>query len=175
MRTMPRPLLFALLLGLACLVTWWLSNVQFYGHVDAETALLGSMWAVIATIFVLRESHAKSLSAGLVRILATVSSTILCSLYFLMLPFSPIGLAALVALSYLIANALDRPDDAVTAGITITVVMVVGALNPEKAWLEPLLRLVDTLIGSAVAIAAAFLGRLLWSEGEASAGGGQKS
>lgn len=170
-----RQMLFALLLCGACLVTWWASSVEFYGHVDADTALLGSMWAVIATIFVLRESHAKSLSAGLVRILATVSSTILCSLYFLLLPFSPIGLAALVALSYLIANAFDRPDDAVTAGITITVVMVVGALNPENAWLEPLLRLVDTLIGSAVAMAAAFIGRFLWSEDEASAAGGQKS
>jgi uncharacterized membrane protein YccC len=175
MRIAPRQILFALLLGVACLVTWWASNVQFYGHVDADTALLGSMWAVIATIFVLRESHAKSLSAGLVRILATVSSVILCSLYFLLLPFSPIGLAALVALSYLIANAFDRPDDAMTAGITITVVMVVGALNPENAWLEPLLRLVDTLIGAAVAIAAAFLGRFLWSEDDASADSDQKS
>lgn len=174
MRITLRQILFALLLGVACLVTWWVSNMQFYGRIDADTALLGSMWAIVATIFVLRESHANSLSAGLVRILATVSSTILCSLYFLLLPFSPIGLAALVALSYLIANAFDRSDDAVTAGITITVVMVVGALNPEKAWLEPLLRLVDTLIGSAVAIAAAFVGRLLWDEGEVSTGS-QKS
>lgn len=156
-------LLFAMLLGIACLLTWWMSNVQFYGLVDAETALLGSMWAVIATIFVLRESHIKSLSAGLVRILATVLSTMLCSLYFLLFPFSPIGLAVLVAASYLIANAVSRPEDAMTAGITITVVMVVGALNPDKAWLEPLLRLVDTLIGSAVAIAATFVSRLLWS------------
>jgi uncharacterized membrane protein YccC len=168
-------MLFALLLGVACVVTWWASNVQFYGHFNADTALLGSMWAVIATIFVLRENHARSLSAGLVRILATVSSAILCSLYFLLLPFSPIGLSVLVALSYLVANAFDRPDDAMTAGITITVVMVVGALNPEKAWLEPLLRLVDTLIGAAVAIAAAFLGKFLWSDSEASANDGQKS
>lgn len=167
--------LFALLLSIACLVTWWTSNVQFYGYVDAETGMLGSMWAVIATIFVLRESHTKSLSAGLVRILATVSSTIICATYFLLLPFSPVGLAALIGLGYLIANVFGRPDDAVTSGITITVVMVVGALNPDKAWLEPLLRLADTLIGSAVAIAAAFLGKALWSEDEASAPTSQKS
>jgi len=166
---------FTLLLSMACLVTWWMSNVQFYGYVDAETAMLGSMWAVIATIFVLRESHTKSLSAGLVRIMATVSSIIICSIYFLFLPFSPVGLAALIGLGYVIANALDRPDDAITTGITITVVMVVGALNPDKAWLEPLLRLADTLIGSPVAIAAAFLGKALWSEDDASATGAQKS
>jgi len=168
MRITRNQFVFALLLGLACLFTWWASSVHFYGYVDAETAALGSMWAVIATIFVLRESHANSLSAGLARIVATVSSTILCTLYFLLFPFSPVGLAALVALSYLIANALDRPDDAVTAGITITVVLIVGALNPENAWLEPLLRLADTLIGSAVAIAAAFLFRLLVRDAESS-------
>ena len=152
---------FAILLGSACLITWWASNVQFYGYINADTALLGSMWAVIATIFVLRESHSKSLSAGLVRIVATVCSAIICSIYFLLLPFSPVGLVALIALGYLVANALDRPDDAVTSGITITVIMVVGALNPDKAWLEPLLRLVDTLIGSAVAIGAAWIAALL--------------
>jgi uncharacterized membrane protein YccC len=166
--------LLALLLSAACLVTWWTSSFQFYRFIDAETATLGSMWAVIATIFVLRESHAKSLSAGLVRIVATVSSTIICSIYFLFLPFSPFGLAALIGLGYLVANAVNRPDDAVTSGITITVVMVVAALNPEKAWLEPLLRLGDTLIGSAIAIGAAFLGKLLWSEDEPGATG-QKS
>ena len=160
---------FAFLLGTACLITWWASNAQFYGFVDADTALLGSMWAVIATIFVLRESHANSLSAGLVRIVATVSSAIICSIYFLLLPFSPVGLVVLIALGYLVANALNRPDDAVTSGITITVVMVVGALNPDKAWLEPLLRLVDTLIGSAVAIGAAWIARLLALESKAPA------
>lgn len=121
MRITPSQLLFAVLLGIACLLTCWISNVQFYGLIDAETAVLGSMWAVIATIFASRKSHIKSLSARLVRILATVSSTILCSLYLLLFPFSPIGLAALVAISYLIANAVGHLDDTMTAGITITV------------------------------------------------------
>lgn len=162
---------FAVLLAAACLLTWWISSQHFYGAVNADSAILGSMWAVIATIFVLRESHSKSLSAGLVRVVTTVCSAILCLLYFLAFSFSPIGLALLIAVGYLVANALDRPDDAVPTGITITVVMVVGALNPEKAWLEPLLRLADTLIGSAVAIAAALIAGLLRLEAPEAAKG----
>ncbi len=162
--------LFALLLGVACLTTWWVSSVQFYARINAESAMLGSMWAVIATIFVLRESHAKSLSAGLIRILSTVSSGIICLVYFLIFPFSPFGLAVLVALSYLVANVVGRPDDALPSGVTISVIMVVGALNPDKAWLEPILRLADTLIGSAVAIAAAFIGRSFLDEDKLAGG-----
>jgi uncharacterized membrane protein YccC len=73
-------------------------------------------------------------------------------------------------LSYLVANVVGRPDDALPSGVTISVIMVVGALNPDKAWLEPILRLADTLIGSAVAIAAAFIGRSFLDEDKLAGG-----
>ena len=47
---------------------------------------------------------------------------------------------------------LGRDDDVVTPEITATVVMVVTAISPEKAWHRPLLRLVDTLAGSGVGV-----------------------
>ncbi len=148
--------LFALQLTLACSITWFISSVLIYGMVETSNEMLGSMWAVIATIFVLKESHTASLNAGLVRIAATLSSVAVCFVYFLFLPFHPLGMVLLIGAGYLIANALGRPDDAVTTGITIAVVMVVGGLAPSTALSEPLFRLLDTLTGSAVAIAAAW-------------------
>ncbi len=148
--------LFALQLVVACAITWFLSSSVIYGVIDIRNEMLGSMWAVIATIFVLRESHAESLKAGLVRVAATLSSVAVCFLYFLFLPFNPLGMVVLIGAGYLIANALGRPEDAVTTGITIAVVMVVGGLEPATAQTEPLFRLFDTLVGSAVAIAIAW-------------------
>jgi uncharacterized membrane protein YccC len=51
-----------------------------------------------------------------------------------------------------------RPGDAVTAAITTAVVMIVAAVTRRDAWEQPILRFVDTLIGVAVGIAAAWIG-----------------
>jgi uncharacterized membrane protein YccC len=162
---------YAAELSVACLITWYISQVLFYGLINAHSALLGSMWAVVSTIFVLKETHADSISAGIVRIAATVSSVALCSIYFFILPFHPVPMVLLIALGYLVANAVGRPEDAVTTGITITVVMVIGGIEPATASTEPLLRLADTLIGSAVAIAAAWTARFFGREQKTTAAG----
>jgi multisubunit Na+/H+ antiporter MnhB subunit len=74
---------------------------------------------------------------------------------------------------------LGRPDDAVTAGITTAVVMVVAAVSPEHAWQQPILRLADTLVGVAVGIAAAWAGlrviRPLLGRGAAPSRAGQSA
>jgi hypothetical protein len=46
----------------------------------------------------------------------------------------------------LVMMLLGRRNEIVTAGITISVVMIVAALSPASAWLQPLLRLLDTLV-----------------------------
>jgi uncharacterized membrane protein YccC len=53
---------------------------------------------------------------------------------------------------------IRRDDLVVTTGITTAVVLVVAALGPHDAWQQPILRLVDTVIGVAVGIVAATLG-----------------
>jgi uncharacterized membrane protein YccC len=53
---------------------------------------------------------------------------------------------------------LGRPGDAVTAGITTAVIMVVAAVSPQHAWQQPILRLADTIIGVAVGALAAWVG-----------------
>ena len=117
------------------------------------TQLLGGMWAVIATVFVLRSSYKQSISAALSRVMATIVSFALCLIYLAFLPFHPWALAVLVAASALAATLIGLPGDAVTAAITTTVVLVVAAVSPQHAWQQPILRLADTVIGVAVGVA----------------------
>jgi len=47
----------------------------------------------------------------------------------------------------------DRRDEIITTAITTIVVMVVAILDPADALKQPLLRLIDTLVGIAVGVA----------------------
>ena len=116
------------------------------------------MWAVIATVFVFRDSYQQSMSAALSRMAATSVSFVLCLIYLALLPFYPWALALLVGASAPAVTLLGRPGDAVTAGITTAVVLVVAAVSPQHAWQQPILRFADTVVGVAVGVAAAWLG-----------------
>jgi len=145
-------------LAIACLVTYFLvthllSGLYFISRADD---LLGGMWAVLATIFVLRDSFAKSVAAAVSRMSATFVSFVLCLVYLAFLPFHAWALAVLVGASALAVMLLGRPGDAVTAGITTAVIMVVAAISPQHAWQQPILRLADTVVGVAVGAMAAW-------------------
>jgi uncharacterized membrane protein YccC len=147
-------------LAVACLITYWLaihllSRVHSVGRDDD---LLGGMWSVLATIFVLRDSFGKSVAAAVSRMSATLVSFVLCLIYLTFLPFHAWALAMLVGASALAVMLLGRPGDAVTAGITTAVIMVVAAVSPPHAWEEPILRLADTIVGVAVGAIAAWTG-----------------
>jgi hypothetical protein len=148
------------LLAASSLITYWLATtILAHAHpVSKADDVLGGMWAVIATVFVLRHSYHKSLSAALSRMAATLVSFVLCLAYLLYMPFHTWALAALIGLSALAVTLIGRPGDAVTAAITTAVVMVVAELSPHDAWQQPILRLADTAIGVAVGAAAAWIG-----------------
>jgi hypothetical protein len=74
------------------------------------------MWAVIATVFVIRDSCTQSVSAAVSRVAATLVSFVLCLAYLLVLPFHAWALAILVGLSALAVTLAGRPGDAITAG-----------------------------------------------------------
>jgi uncharacterized membrane protein YccC len=57
---------------------------------------------------------------------------------------------------------LDRREEIVTTGITTAVVMVVAAMSPQEAWQQPLLRVIDTLVGVAVGIGCMQAGSFLF-------------
>jgi uncharacterized membrane protein YccC len=145
-------------LAVACLITYWLvtSLLSRAYSLSRDDDLLGGMWAVIATIFVLRDSYGKSVAAAVSRMSATFVSFALCLIYLAFLPFHAWALALLIGASALAVMLLGRSGDAVTAGITTAVIMVVAAVTPQHAWQQPILRLVDTVVGVAVGALAAW-------------------
>lgn len=66
-------------LAVACLITYWLvmSLLPHVYSLSRDDDLLGGMWAVLATIFVLRDSFGKSVAAAVSRMAATFVSFVL--------------------------------------------------------------------------------------------------
>jgi len=153
---------YALNMGIACLITYWIMTHILSRFVDESSDFLGGMWAVVATVFVFRETRLRSLSAGAARLIATCVSFALCLLYLLLFPFTPVGMAALIGIGTVVIALLGRRDDIVTVGITTVVVMVVAAMSPADAWQQPLLRLADTMVGITVGVACKWAGSFLF-------------
>lgn len=163
----------ATVLALACLITYLLVTrvlTRLY-FISQDGDLLGGMWAVIATIFVIRDGYRQSVAAATSRMSATLVSFLICLVYLLFLPFHPWALAVLIGASALIVMLIGRPEDAITAAITTTVVMVVAAVSPERAWQQPVLRLADTVVGVAVGMAAVWISQHVVPPRTASASG----
>ena len=156
---------YALNMGMACLITYWIITYLLSGFVDQASDFLGGMWAVVAVVFVFRDTRANALSAGTARLIATCVSFALCLPYLLIFAFTPVGLAALLGIGTLVMALLDRREDIVTTGITTAVVMVVAAMSPNDAWQQPLLRLIDTVVGIALGVAFKWIGSYLFNLG----------
>ena len=152
--------LHAIALSILCVISYWLIT-HLLAHVfpvSRDDDLLGGMWAVVATIFVYRYSYQQSTGAALSRIAATSLSFALCFVYLLFFPSEVWGMAALIGIGAVAMSVLDRPEDVITTGITTAVVMVVAAISPDHAWKQPILRLLDTIVGVAVGVAGALIG-----------------
>jgi uncharacterized membrane protein YccC len=151
--------LYGVTLSLLCVVSYWLTTslLDRVLSVSRDDDLLGGMWAVIATVFVYRYGCEESVQAAVSRMAATALSFALCLLYLLFLPFRVWGMAALIGAGAVVMSWLGRPDDVITTGITTAVVMVVAALSPAHAWKQPLLRLIDTIVGISVGVVGASL------------------
>jgi uncharacterized membrane protein YgaE (UPF0421/DUF939 family) len=150
---------FGTVLAIACLISYWLitSILAREYSVSRENDLLGGMWAVVATIFVFRQSARAATS----RTLATVVSFALCFLYFLIFPFNVFGMVAVIWIGTVVLVLIGRAEDIVTAAITTAVVFVIAGISPGAAWIQPILRLVDTAVGILVGLLASRVGRAL--------------
>jgi uncharacterized membrane protein YgaE (UPF0421/DUF939 family) len=153
---------YALDMAIACLLSYLIITYVLSPFVVTPDAILGGMWAAVATVFVFRETRASSLAAGINRLIATCVSFALCLAYLLIFPFHPVGLAALLGIGTVIMMYLGRRDDIVTTGITTVVVMVVAAMSPQDAWHQPLLRLADTVVGITVGVACKWVSSFLY-------------
>jgi uncharacterized membrane protein YccC len=158
----PWDFVYALAMAIACLMTYVIAIHGLGPFVERDNDLLGGMWAVVATVFVFRETRHDSLSAGIARLIATGVSFALCLPYLWIFPFTPVGMAILLGVGTVAMMLLGRRDDIITTAITTTVVMVVAALSPEDAWQQPLLRFVDTAIGIAMGVACKWIASSLF-------------
>jgi uncharacterized membrane protein YgaE (UPF0421/DUF939 family) len=152
-------LLHGLTLSVLCVISYALitHTLAHVFSVSRDDDLLGGMWAVVATIFVYRYSYEESVGAALSRLAATSLSFALCLIYLLFFPFNLWGMAALIGVGAVVMPLLGRRDDIITTGITTAVVMVVAAISPDHAWKQPILRVVDTVLGAAVGIVGAWI------------------
>jgi Fusaric acid resistance protein-like len=150
----------AAILAVACLLSYWLITTvltRVYS-VSRDDDLLGGMWAVVATIFVYRETNDQSARAAFSRTFATLLSFVLCLIYLLIFPFHVVGMAVLIGVIAIILTLVRRSEDIITAAITTVVVMVVAGISPKNAWMQPILRLIDTAVGIFVGMAASWIG-----------------
>lgn len=152
-------IIHGVMLSVLCVISYWLITHMLARMVSVsrDDHLLGGMWAVVATIFVYRYGYDQTIAAALSRIAATLLSFVLCLLYLLFFPFDSWGMAALIGIGAVMMVWLGRPDDVITTGITTAVVMVVAAISPEHAWKQPILRLVDTIVGTSIGIIGAVI------------------
>jgi uncharacterized membrane protein YgaE (UPF0421/DUF939 family) len=142
---------YAVDMAIACLVTYWIMAFLL-PHWGWPSTSVGELWAVISTVFVYKDSRAHSLSAGMARLIATFASFALCLIYLWLLPATIIGMAVLIAIGVLLMMLIGRHDETGLTAITIAVIMIVAASNPQEAGLQPILRLVDTVVGITVGV-----------------------
>jgi uncharacterized membrane protein YgaE (UPF0421/DUF939 family) len=147
---------YAVDMAIACLITYAVMAFLLprWGW---PTTSVGELWAVISTVFVYKDSRAHSLTAGLARLIATFVSFALCMIYLWLLPATIIGMAALIAIAVLLMMLIGRQDEMGLTAITIAVIMIVAADKPQEAELQPILRLVDTVVGIAVGVACKWI------------------
>jgi uncharacterized membrane protein YgaE (UPF0421/DUF939 family) len=73
-------------------------------------------------------------------------------------------MAVLIGIGTIVLTLLGRPEDIITSGITTAVVMIVAGISPRHAWIQSILRLVDTVVGIGVGIVAGRISLMITSD-----------
>jgi len=82
-------------------------------------------------------------------------------IYLSLLPATTIGMGALIAIGVLLMIIIGCRDETGLTAITIAIIMIIAANSPQDAWLQPLLRLLDTLVGISVGVACKWVASLV--------------
>ena len=165
-----RAVFHGVILSLLYAISYWLITHQLSQtfSVSRDDDLLGGMWAVAATVFVHRYSYDSGIGAAISRMWATSLSFGLCLIYLFLFPFSLAGMVTLIGIGTVTMSLLGRPDKIVATGIMTAVVNVVAVLSAHPPWKQPILRLVDTIVGVGVGVAG------VWITSKARSGGPDK-
>lgn len=120
---------------------------------------IGGLWSAISAIVVTQLNRQETASSASLRIIGSAIGALTSAVYLSFLPFHPIGMAAAIFATVVICTALSIPGHARLAAITVLVVMVTASLDTRlNPLLNALLRLIESCIGTAVAL----LMVLLW-------------
>jgi len=147
---------YSMATAVACAISY-LVGAHVLGAADPHAPLLGGIWTAISTAFVFRDSRAKSLVAGVSRVVATLASFVLCFVYLYSLPPNVVGMAILLMIGTFVMLLMDRRDDITVMAATTIVVLAVAMGTPERPWLQPVIRLADTLVGIGIGMACKWL------------------
>ncbi len=124
------------------------------GLVHPASAQFGALWAAVSGIVVLQEDVAETRRAALLRAWGTLVGGLVAAGYLELLPISAPGLAAAAGVAALVAVLLRQKDGGRLAAITVTVILLLGEINPG---LHPLLaaalRFLESCLGAALAFA----------------------
>jgi uncharacterized membrane protein YccC len=153
---------YAIDMAAAAVITYCLMAYVIPFLVDRPVDPVGVLWAVISTVFVFRDTRARSLSAGLSRLIATFVSFALCLIYLLLFPANPLAMIVLMTIGTLLMMVLGRRDDIGLTAITTAVIVIVAANVAHDAWQQPLLRLIDTIVGIVVGVTCKWIASLLF-------------
>ena len=152
--------IYAVSMACACFVSYEVAAFALSGLVGHSDQYLGVTWATVATVFVFDDSRSSIVSAGFARLLATGVRFALCRIYLSLFPFTPVGLAVVLGAGTAVMIMLNRREDIATTGIATSVAMVVAAMSSHNALQQPLLWIMDTVVGVAVGVG---VGWLRWS------------
>jgi uncharacterized membrane protein YccC len=133
-------------------------QIAIFVHGPSDTVTIGAMWAMISAIVVTQETRSTTLDTAWLRILGSLIGAVISAVYLAFLPFSVLGMAVLIGITVLLCQVLNIPTHARLAALTVGVVMVVSALNPD---IPPLVnagtRFFEVIIGSTVAVSVAWV------------------
>jgi uncharacterized membrane protein YccC len=139
--------------GIACLITYWVMISLLPGLTARPSTPVAIIWAVISAAFIYKDTRSHSMSAGISRLLGALISVVLCSTFPTLFQPSPVGMAILIAIGTIATIWLDRSGEIGVTGMTTAAVLVVSIGDPQKAWQQPVMRLLDTVAGIIVGVA----------------------
>jgi len=114
---------------------------------------IGGLWSAISAIVVTQPSRREAISSASLRIIGSAIGALTSALYLSFLPFNSVGMAVVIFATVMICIALQMPNHARLAAITVLVVMVTASLDPKLSpQLNALLRLIESCIGTGMAV-----------------------
>lgn|GEM_PF-1896049 len=147
-----RTLRFAIRRFITCILAFYggyYLNIPLMG----TPSYIGGLWAMISTLVVLQPTRKDAWQTALLRVMGTLIGAIAAALYLNFLPFHPVGMCALIALTVLICGGFGVPNYARLSCLTISIIMITSVVDPSiSANMNAILRFLEAVIGTFIAV-----------------------